>query len=204
MKRISIGLRFRSGKAEQNKLPFGLSSNVRLAQVSGLPVIDRVRAFAPQEWLEIEAFRPGVLLGHAAALKSLSEQMQSGRLDLSSVDHAVFVLTNCGEAPVNDTLRVLFWQSFGVPVYELIAAPDGSLLAADCEAQEGWHVQPGVRAHLLNGELLFESSGLKGLHTGLSAELADEQCACGRSDLKIVNAVRSRRFSAVRRLAATA
>ncbi len=204
MKRISIGLRFRPGKAEQNKLPFGISSNVRLAQVSGVPVIDRVRAFAPQEWPEMEVFRPGVLIGHAAALKSLAEQMQSGSLDLSSVDHAVFVLTNCGETHVNDTFRVLFWQSFGVPVYELITAPDGSLLAADCEAQEGWHVQPGVRAHLLNGELLFEASGLKSLHTGLSAELVDERCACGRSESKIMNPVRSRRFPAMRRLAATA
>jgi hypothetical protein len=204
MKRLSIGLRFRPGRAEQNKLPFGLSPNVRLAQVSGLAVIDRVRAFGPQEWLEMEAFRPGVLIGHATALKSLSEQMQSGRLDLSSVDHAVFVLTNCGDTPVNDTLRVFFWQSFGVPVYELVAAPDGSLLAADCEAQDGWHVQPGVRAHLLNGELLFEASGMKSLQTGLSAELISEQCACGRSEPKIINIVRARRFSAMRRLAATA
>ena len=152
----------------------------------------------------MEAFRPGVLIGHTAVLKSLLEQMQSGRLDLSSIDHAVFLLTNCGEPPVTDTQRVLFWQSFGVPVYELVAAADGSLLAADCEAHEGWHVQPGVRAHLLNGELLFETAGIKSLHSGLSAELISDGCACGRSDLKIANVVRSRRLTAMRRLAATA
>lgn len=204
MKRISIGLRFRSGKAEQNKLPFGLSSSVRLAQISGSPVIDRVKAFAQPEWPLMETFRPGVLIGHAMALKSLVEQMQAGRLDVSSIDHAVFVLTNCGEGPVNDTLRVFLWQSFGVPVYELVTAADGSLLAADCEAQEGWHLQPGVGAHLLNGELLFETSDLKNLHSGLSAELVSEPCACGRSDMKIANIARARRLPATRRLAATA
>lgn len=204
MKRISIGLRFRAGKAEQNKLPFGLSPNVRLAQISGLPVIDRVRTFASQEWPLMEAFRPGVLIGHAAALKSLLEQMQDGRLDLSSIDHAVFVLTSCSERPVNDTLRVFFWQSFGVPVYELVTAADGSLLAADCEAQEGWHVQPGVRAHLLLGELVFETSDAKKLHSGLSAELISEPCPCGRSEVKIANVARLRRPPAMQRLAATA
>jgi hypothetical protein len=152
----------------------------------------------------MEAYRPGILIGHAARLKSLSEQIQNGSLDLSSVDHAVFVITNCGAAPITDTLRVLLWQSFGVPVYELVSAADGSMLAADCEAQDGWHVQPGVRAHQLNGELLFETAGIKNLHTGLSAELISQPCACGRSDLKITNVVYSRRLPATRRLAATA
>lgn len=204
MKRTSFGLRFRSRKAEQNKLPFGISSNVRLAQISGLPVIERVVAFAPQEWGTLETFRPGVLIGHAAALKKLSEQIRTEHLDLTSIDHAVFVVTDCGEKPVNDTLRVLFWQSFGVPVYELLASRDGSLLAADCEAQEGWHVQPGVRSHVLNGELIFDTPAIKSLHTGLAAKVVSEPCPCGRSALKIVNVERLRRPGGTRRLAATA
>lgn len=204
MKRTPFGLRLRPRRAEQNRLPFDISSNVRLAQVSGVPVIDRTVAFLPEQWPSLETFRPGVLIGHAAALKSLSEHIRTGRLDLASIDHAVFVLTDCGNPPVNDTLRVLFWQTFGVPVYELVAATDGSLLAADCEAQEGWHVQPGVRAGLLNRELIFETANVKSLHSGVTAELVSDPCACGRPALKIVNVQRLRRPGSMQRLAATA
>lgn len=204
MKRTSFGLRFRPRRAEQNRLPFDISSKVRVAQISGVPVIDRAVAFLPQEWPNLESFRPGVLIGHAAALKSLSEQLRTDRLDLASIDHAVFVLTDCGKPPVNDTLRVLFWQTFGVPVYELVAAADGNMLAADCEAQEGWHLQPGVRARLLNRELIFETANVKDLRSGVTAELVSDPCACGRTALKVVNVERLRRPASIQRLAATA
>jgi hypothetical protein len=137
-------------------------------------------------------------------LKRLSEQVQTGILNLDSVNHAVFVLTNCGESPLSDRIRVLLWQSFGVPVYELVIAGDGTLLAADCEAEEGWHVQPGVRARLSDHELHFEVPGVRPIRTGLAAAISSEPCACGRSTSRITQIERLRRPAAVQHLAATA
>ncbi|HEY7307591.1 MAG TPA: hypothetical protein VH601_25935 [Bryobacteraceae bacterium] len=204
MKRLSLGLRFRSQRAERNKLPFGIPANIRLAQISGVSVIDRAVTFAPDDWHNIERFRPRILVGHAGSLKRLSEQVHRGILNLDSVNHAVFVLTTCGESPLSDTLRVLLWQSFGVPVYEVVVAGDGTLLATDCEAEEGWHLQPGVHARLIGRELHFEMPGVRALCTGLAAVINSEPCACGRSTFRINGMERLRGPAAVQGLAATA
>lgn len=204
MKRLSFGLPARPRRGERNKSPFAISGNIRQAQLSGAPVFDGVRVFRANEWLELEAFRPQVLIGSAARLKQLSEEVRAGQIDFNSVDHAVFILTSCGEVPVDDVFRVLLWQSFGVPVYELLITEDGELLAADCEAQEGWHLQPGVEANLASRELHLRTPAGRLVHTGFSAEINTQICPCGRLTSRIVNAERLRRPAPLRRLAATA
>jgi len=204
MKRLSFGLPVRPRKGERNKSPFAISGKVRQAQLSGAPVFDGVRVFAANEWLQLEAFRPQVLIGSAMRLKQLSEEMQAGQIDFNSVDHAVFILTSCGEVPVNDVFRVLLWQSFGVPVYELLVTEDGELLGADCEAQDGWHLQSGVEPALFSRELDLRTPAGRLVHTGFTAEISSRLCPCGRPTPRVVNAERLRRSAPVRRLAATA
>jgi hypothetical protein len=204
MKRLSFGLQLRPRIGERNRSPFAIPGHVRQAQLSGSPVFDRVRVFGANEWLQLEAFRPQVLIGSASRLKQLSEEIQAGQIDFNSVDHAVFILTSCGEAPVDDVFRVLLWQSFGVPVYELLVTEDGELLAADCEAQEGWHLQSGIEANVLNRELHLRTAGGRLVHSGLTAEISAHRCPCGRATCRITNAERLRRPALVRRLAATA
>ncbi len=204
MKQLSFGLPRRTRRAERNRPPFGLRPDVRVAQLSGTPVFDKVVAFARDEWQALESFQPGLLIGHAADLKQLAESVRAGFIDLASVDYAVFVLTACGEPPVDDILRVLLWQSFGVPVYELLVTEDKELLAADCEAQEGWHVQPGVDAMLLDNELVLRTAAGKVSHTGQTAEIAAEACQCGRKTPRILKVERLRRPAEIRRFAAIA
>jgi hypothetical protein len=204
MKRLSLGLRLRTPRAGRNKLPFEIPASVRLAQISGVSVIERAVTFRPDDWHNLEGFRPRILIGHAGPLKWLTKQVQTGTLNLDSVNHAILALTNCGEAPLSDTLRVLLWQSFGVPVYEVVIAGDGTLLATDCEAQDGWHLQPGVRARLIDSELHFEMPGVRPFCTGLSAAISSEACACGRSALRITGMERLRHPNPEQPLAATA
>ena len=58
--------------------------------------------------------------------------------------------------------RERLWRAFRVPVFEQIIAPDGELLAAECEAHDGLHI---------------EISGLP--WDGYRLERA--ACGCGRS-----------------------
>lgn len=204
MKRLSLGLRLCTQKADRNKLPFSIPANIRQAQVSGVALVDCAVTFQPDEWPNLESFQPRVLIGHADALKHLSERFRKGFLNLASVNHAVFVLTNRGELPVSDTSRVFLWQSFGVPVYEVVIAEDGNLLAVDCEADEGWHLQPGVRARLIDRELYFEVAGASPLSSGLHAAISSELCPCGRSAARISGVTPLPQRSAGRLLAAIA
>lgn len=175
---------------------------MRVAQVSpAAGDFDSVSSFSRDRWDELEAFRPAVLVGAAADLRSLAELTRRHILNLPSVDHAVFVLTECGDQPVNDISRVVLWQAFGVPVYELFVGPGGMLLASECEAHEGWHVEPRAAFSLVKGELVLNAPGLSGAPTGLTASIDLELCPCGRSGMRLTNI---EALAPARELAATA
>jgi len=182
--------RFRSQGTTRRKLPLFATANLRIAQIGTRADFDSVRVFRPGEWNSIEAFRPRVLTGTAANLQELAERVELKVIELSSVDHAIFVLTRCGDEPLSDVRRVVLWQTFGVPVYEVFLTPSGALAASECETHEGWHIEPDATFSLVNGELLVDGFGRKSVHTGLSAFLEHEPCACGRAGARLMNVER--------------
>lgn len=178
---------FRSKPAIRIRLPYPITSKLRPAQVSPAPRFEGVQPFTPKRWLELEGYRPRVLIGSAADLQSLAEQVELGILGLPSVDHAIIVLTHYGAKPLSDVLRVTLWQCFGVPIYELYLGPNNALLASECEAHEGWHVEDGVQFGLLNEELVLDSPGNFGLRTGLTGSLEDTTCPCSRTTCRLLD-----------------
>ncbi len=190
--------------AARVKLPFPASPKLRVAQLSPGPRFDSVSPFTPERWLELEAYRPRVLVGEAAALERLLEQLQLGMLDLACVDRALIVLTRYGARPMSDISRVTLWQGFAVPIFELYLGPDNGLLAAECDAHEGWHLEPGIDCWYHNDELILDSPGNYGLRTGLSATLESAACPCGQTTPRLVNMEAIRYVACQRRLAASA
>jgi hypothetical protein len=185
-------------------LPFPADPKVRIAQLTESPRFAGVESFIPERWLELESFRPRVVIGAAVDLKRLAEQVDLGIVDLACVDHAVVVLTACGSKPLSDVLRVVLWQSFGVPVFELFVGPDKTLLAFECEAHEGWHLEPGVELGAFGEELILDSPGNYGLRTGLSGRLLKETCPCGREAPRLMDITAVRPRSIARALSASA
>src|SRR3954447_5429615 len=110
--------------AARVKLPFPVSPKLRVAQLSPGPRFDAVSPFTPERWLELEAYRPRVLVGEGGALEGPLEQLQLGMLDLACVDRALVVLTRYRARPMSDISRVTLWQGFGVPIFELYLGPD--------------------------------------------------------------------------------
>ena len=98
-----------------------------------------------------------------------------------------FVLTDCRDVPLRDTARAVFWQAFSVPVYELLLGGDGSLLAAECEAYEGWHVEKGVTFSSLQGQLWYSTRRGYSGGTGLTGGIEAQPCPCGRSGQRLMN-----------------
>lgn len=200
--RIPVNIRrLRVQGFSRRKLPLPAATNLRIAQVGIAPWFDGVKAFAPGAWKDIEAFRPRVMAGSASDLQEIVQQTQLGLIELWSVDHAVFVLTSCGDRPLTDVLRVVLWQSFGVPVYELLIGPRGVLLASECEAHDGLHIEPGATFSRVDDELVLQSS--RRVRTGFSGRLESERCACAREGMRLLE-LAPYSAPASRRLAATA
>ena len=202
--KVKIHLPPQPAAAVSVKLPFPASPELRLAQLSPGPRFDSVAPFTPERWFELEAYRPRALAGETADLERLLEQVQFGMLDLTSVDRAVLVLTRYRTRPMSDISRVALWQGFGVPTFELYLGPDNSLLAAECEAREGWHLEPGVECWSHDGELILDSPGNYGLRTGLTATVEEAACPCGRTTPRLMNIEAIERPALPRRLAASA
>lgn len=149
-------------------IPIPISPRIRIASVSQNKIkIGHLRRFALERPHEMEAFRPHLLLGDIADLENLAAKCDAGALDLSSVDTAILV-TAMGASVLGDIQRVVLWQTFAVPVYELLLSRDGTLLACECEAHSGWHLEPGMHP------------------ASATSDIDATLCACGRSEPRIV------------------
>lgn len=170
------------------KLPFPIHPLMRLVQLSpGALSFGVLKPFCTESTIDIQGFRPNMLSGTSQELLQVAEQVELGTVDLSSVDHAIIAITCCGQAPISDVSRVVLWQTFGVPVYEIFAGLDNSILGYECELHEGWHLAPKVGFSELNGELMLESPGVAGLHTALSGYISNDKCPCGRNGSRLMN-----------------
>jgi hypothetical protein len=180
--------RFRPQTAGHRKLPVVVPSPVRMAQVSSpAALFAGVRYFSHTQEAELQEYGPQVLLGSAEDLLQLAERVRRRFLDLRKLDRAIFVLTDCRDMPLRDTVRVIFWQAFGVPAYELLLGGDGSLLAAECEAYEGWHIENGVTFSSVEGQLWYNTRRGHSGGTGLTGDIETQPCSCGRTGKRLVN-----------------
>lgn len=73
-----------------------------------------------------------------------------------------------------DYLRNEIWVRYGVPVFEQLLDVDGSVIARECEAHDGLHVDPSVQVQLADRELL-----VNGKASGLASRIGTTLCGCG-------------------------
>jgi hypothetical protein len=95
-----------------------------------------VRVF-PQGWSEeVAAFAPAAIAAHREKLLGLAAADRP-----PVVTHAVIALESPGDPMLSVAERQRLWRAFRVPVFEQIIGPDGELLAAECEAHDGLHIE---------------------------------------------------------------
>ena len=123
-----------------------------------------VRVF-PQGWSEeVSAFSPAAV---AAPREQLFGLAAAARPPVFT--HAVIAFESPGDPMLSVAERQRLWRAFRVPVFEQIIGPDGELLAAECEAHDGLHIEsPGFAWH------------------GYQLEMAP--CACGRKTPRLTPA----------------
>jgi hypothetical protein len=94
-----------------------------------------VRLFADGWGGEAAAFAPAALAGTLEQLCALDRHM------VPSLTHALIVLGRPGMDRLTEENRDRLWRAFRVPVFEQIIGKSGELLAAECEAHDGLHVE---------------------------------------------------------------
>jgi len=171
---------FHPKRPARAQLPADFPAEGKAAHISGFPEFAGVTSFPDREWPALEAFAPSVLIGYAFDLRRLARVVKQRDLVLSTVDRAIFVLTDCGSLLLNEPTRELLWQTFGVPSYEWIIGNGCRLLATECALHSGWHVQPGIRAFSVKGEILYDAPPVTAAHSGFTGRLDLHPCPCGR------------------------
>jgi len=95
-----------------------------------------VRIF-PNGWsAEVSAFAPAAVAAPRGRLLGLAAADRPPVLT-----HSVIALESRGDPLLSAAERAWLWRAFGVPVFEQVIGPDGSLLAFECEAHEGLHIE---------------------------------------------------------------
>ena len=94
-----------------------------------------VRVF-PDGWdQEAAAFAPAAVAGTFEQIRALEHNQ------IPSLTHTLIVLGRPGGPRLTENDRERLWQDFRLPVFEQVIGPSGELLAAECEAHEGLHVE---------------------------------------------------------------
>lgn len=171
------------------RLPLLGTSKVRVAQLHSAHLFDGAEAFPPERWSQLQRYAPQVLVGSSADLQRMVERTDLGTLRVETLDHSIFVVTEIGDRPLADVLRVALWQRFGVPVFEVYTDGCGNLLAYECEAHTGWHIDTNCRFAVYEGELLLQKTLETAVRTGLARQLESETCVCGRAGVRIIQAL---------------
>jgi phenylacetate-coenzyme A ligase PaaK-like adenylate-forming protein len=126
-----------------------------------------VRVFA-KGWCEEAAnFAPQAIAGTLGQLEAIAASGSS----LDSLSHAVVVLGRWEDARVSEADREMLWRRFRVPVFEQIVSRNGVLLAAECEAHHGLHIEA-------------DAARARGRET---QRIDESKCACGRTTARIIS-----------------
>jgi len=140
-----------------------------------------LRHFQTLDWPEIQRFQPDTI----AAPWSVFEQILAQRHQVPKLRRPFLVLSDLSTGLIDASARDALWDAFGLPLFEQWRGWDSELLAAECEAHEGLHVQlDQCNFHSQQGLLLVSSfAGLVAqtnhFPTGYTGHIDTSRCPCG-------------------------
>jgi hypothetical protein len=86
--------------------------------------------------------------------------------------YPLIVLSDLHEGLIMEADREYIWQSFGVPVFEYLIGGDGRIVARECEAHDGLHLEP---------DSAFP------LKEDWPGKVTSEACPCGQSGDRLLS-----------------
>ena len=171
-------------RTQAQQLIFPLQGPVRVALLeSGFRNDANTRTFRDNDISWVPAYAPEALVAGLDLALSLSDRKQRGIFDLPSQRTAFVVLTSIDDSPLADDYRDLLWRAWGVPVFEQLRGPDGTIIARECEVHDGLHIVAGTADAQ---ELLRARADL---------EIVTSVCECGAETPRMRRATSSSRES---------
>ncbi len=169
-------------RTQPQQFVFPLSGPVRIALLDeGFRMDANMRTFAPDDMAWLRSYAPEALVAPLDLALSLADRKRRGILDLPSVRTAIVVLTSCEDSPLSDDHRDLLWRAWGVPVFEQLRGPDGTVIARECEVHDGLHIVGN------DVECVVEQSA--------ELEIVNDVCECGAETPRLRRSTSSSRES---------
>ncbi len=139
------------------------------------------------EYTALRLFRPDVIAAPVVELRRVVHDVLSRAGRPPSPVRGFVALTGIGHRPLTMQDRDLIWLAFRTPVYAEFRDRTGRLLARECEAQCGLHIEGEgavfsecpddgkLRVALARGA----DGALELVDTGMEGRLTSEPCPCG-------------------------
>jgi len=159
----------------------------------GFEEVTSNQTFAYHTFDELADFQPESLAGPVNRLVSLAQAVINGRLQLESLTSAIVAFTGLKHGCLRNEDRDLLWRAFQLPVFEQFRGFSTELLAWECEAHDGLHInaENAIFETSADGELLLtcldcSEYALLRIGTEMTATLLDEPCGCGEVSPRLV------------------
>ncbi len=127
----------------------------------------------------VNRFEPDVLVASRSTILRLM------KTTLAAPKRAMIVIHSPGAAMMQEVERDALWRRFKVPVYQQLRGFQGELLAAECDAQVGFHAHAAMAHWEAEGQDLLYTSLFDLRHPvlrlapGWSGDLETSRCGCG-------------------------
>lgn len=122
-------------------------------------------------WDAASGLPPGteVLVAPRTALLDLAWALDRDTAPLPEIHRAIVVRSDRWQGLLTEEDRDLLWDVFGVPVFEQFTAPDGRVVAFECEAHAGLHLAGDPQAL-----------------AGMPGAIETLPCECGRPESRFM------------------
>jgi hypothetical protein len=153
----------------------------------------QVRMFAENWSKSLKRFGATALAAPVSKLRELAAAIESGYDEIQRLRHFVVSFTGTDLTEMQEADRERFWRVFQVPVFEQRLGFDGRVIAYECEAHHGLHIDTERAAfeETAGSELLLTS--LTDLHyptlrvgTRISARIQHDCCDCGTATARVI------------------
>ena len=108
--------------------------------VGGADSLSAPRRHRAPDWWKLNGSATRLLAAPPPVLRRVAAAILAGEMTLPQLDEAVLVLTSLADGTLYPGERNLLWQAFGVPIFERWLGFDGELIAWECDAHSGLHL----------------------------------------------------------------
>lgn len=174
--------------------PLGLTPKL-IMLMPGFERTSGMKMGALPDLIKAQAVHADALAAPLSVLRALAVTIQSRTSRIAPLRYPVVVFTGVIEGIMTDADRDLFWQVFQVPTFEQFLGFDGRVLAIECEARQGLHIETASAifekessrpdSELLLTSLTYLRHPTLRVGTGLIGRVERSCCECGRSEARL-------------------